>query len=159
MASFLDLALYDRTDRLAAVAEVKNKLGTSHEWAARTRRNILAHGGLWDTEFFLLVTPDRLYLWKDAGTAPTEIPPTYVADTQSEFEPYFERAGVEPHNVSGAAFEMLVGSWLGDLIRSEGGAGESADPRGWLVRSGFSAAVKDGRIRFEAAPTLNGAVF
>ena len=152
MTSLLDLALYDRTDRLAAVAEVKNKLGTSHEWAARTRRNILAHGGPWDAEFFLLVTPDRLYLWKDAGTAPAEVPPTYVADTESEFEPYFERAGVKPHNVSGAAFEMLVGAWLGDVIRSERGAEQSIDPQSWLVRSGFRAAVKDGRVRFEAAP-------
>lgn len=150
MASVLDLALYDRADRLAALAEVKNKRGTSHEWAARTRRNILAHGGEWDAEFFLLVTPDRLYLWKEAGMEPAEVPPTYVADTESEFEPYFKRAGVEPHSVSGAAFEMLVGAWLGDVIRSEGASEESTDDRSWLVRSGLHAAVKNGRIRFEA---------
>ena len=150
MASFFDLALYDRSDRLAAIAEIKNRLGTSHEWAARTRRNILAHGGAWDADFFLLVTPDRLYLWKEAGTESAEVPPTYVADTESEFEPYFKRAGVEPRSVSGAAFEMLVGAWLGDVIRSEGAAEESADNRSWLVRSGLRAAVKDGHIRFEA---------
>ena len=147
-----DLALYDRRGRLAAVAEIKNRLGTSHEWAARTRRNILAHGGTCYAEFFLLVTPDRLYLWKDAGTEPAGVPPDYVADTQSEFEPYFARAGVDPRNVSGAAFELLVGAWLGDVIRSDGAAERDTEDQNWLVTSGFRAAVKDGRIRFEAVP-------
>ena len=147
-----DLALYDRSGRLAAVAEIKNRFGTSHEWAARTRRNILAHGGSCNTEVFLLVTPDRLYLWKDAGTEPAGVPPDYVADTQPEFEPYFERAGVDPHNVSGAAFELLVADWLGDVIRSEGEAERDTDDQSWLVESGFRAAVRDGRIKFEAVP-------
>ena len=147
-----DLALYDRSGRLTAVAEIKNRLGTSDEWAARTRRNILAHGGFCNADFFLLITPDRLYLWKDAGTEPAEVPPTYVTDTQSEFEPYFERAGVDPHSVSGAAFELLVAAWLVDVIRSEEAGEEHADDPSWLVGSGFRAAVQDGGIRFEAVP-------
>jgi len=44
MSSSADLALYDRNGQLTAVAEVKNKLGTSREWATQLRRNILAHG-------------------------------------------------------------------------------------------------------------------
>ena len=152
MSVSFDLALYDGNGRLAAVAEIKNKLGISRKWAALTRRNILAHGASCSVEFFLLVTPDRLYLWRDAGTESTEVPPTYVADTRSEFEPYFERARVEPRSVSGAAFELLVAAWLGDVIRSEGVAGEHPDERSWLVESGFRAAVKDGGIRFEAVP-------
>ena len=146
-----DLALYDRNDRLTAVAEIKNKPGTSREWAARTRRNILAHGGSCGADFFILVTPDRLYLWKDAGTDPVRIPPTYEADTQLEFAPYFESAGVDPRHVGGHAFELLVATWLGDVIRSEGTGEEPAGDRSWLAESGFRAAVKDGRIEYEAA--------
>ena len=110
-----DLALYGRNDRLTAVAEIKNKPGTSREWAARTRRNILAHGGSCGADFFILVTPDRLYLWKDAGTDPVRIPPTYEADAQLEFAPYFESAGVDPHHVGGHAFELLVATLLESL--------------------------------------------
>ena len=146
-----DLALYDRNDRLTAVAEIKNKPGTSREWAARTRRNILAHGGSCSADFFILVTPDRLYLWKDAGTDPVRIPPTYEADTQLEFAPYFESAGVDPRHVGGHAFELLVATWLGDVIRSKGTGEEPAGDRNWLAESGFRAAVKDGRIEYEAA--------
>jgi len=95
-SSYVDLALYDHDGRLTAVAEVKNKQGTSREWAAKLRRNLLAHGGHYKADFFLLVTPDRLYVWKDAGTAPTLVQPTYELDAQPIFAPYFERAGVDP---------------------------------------------------------------
>ncbi len=43
-----DLALYDPGGRLVALAEVKNKRGTSREWAAKTGRN----RGFSDADFF-----------------------------------------------------------------------------------------------------------
>ena len=150
MVACADLALYDRGGRLTAVAEIKSRFGTSRKWAAQTRRNILAHGASCNADYFLLVTPDRLYLWKDAGTDPVQIPPTFEADTQSEFAPYFERAGLDPRDISGHAFELLVFAWLGDVIRSEGTAEKCAGDRSWLAKSGFHTAVKDGRIEFEA---------
>ena len=150
MVACADIALYDRGGRLTAVAEIKNRYGTSREWAARTRRNILAHGASCSADYFLLVTPDRLYLWKDAGTDPVRIPPTFEADTQSEFAPYFEKAGLDPRDISGHAFELLVSAWLGDVIRSEGTPEKFGGDRSWLAKSGFHTAVKDGRIKFEA---------
>ena len=150
MAAVADLALYDRGGRLTAVAEVKNRRGTSREWAALTRRNILAHGASSDADYFLLVTPDRLYLWKDAGTDPVPTPPAFEADTRSEFAPYFERAGLDPCHVSGSTFELLVSAWLGDVIRTEGEGEKFAGGRSWLAESGFHTAVKDGRVEFDA---------
>ena len=41
-----DLALYNSHGRLTGIVEIKNKMGTSREWAARTRRNMLAHADL-----------------------------------------------------------------------------------------------------------------
>ena len=147
----VDLALYDRSGRLAAVAEVKRMLGTSTEWAAKTRRNMLAHGGLTHAEFFLLVTLDRLYVWKGAGTDPVPTPPTYVADPTAGFAPYFDSAGIDPQRVSPNAFELLVSAWLGDVIRSEDPPDEIDRDQGWLVKSGFLDAVRDGRIEYQAA--------
>ena len=149
MLSRADLALYDRTGQLIAIAEVKNKLGTSCEWAAQLRRNILAHGGYYSADFFLLVMPDRLYLWKNAGTAPTLTPPTYEVDTQPLFAPYFKSAGVDPRHVSGHAFELVVAAWLGDLVRSGEKPEKLANGQNWLVESGFLTAVRDGRIEYE----------
>ena len=149
MSSFADLALYDRNGQLTAIAEVKKKPGTSRAWAAQLRRNILAHGGYYSAAFFLLITPDRLYLWKDAGASPTLVEPTYEVDSQPIFAPYFARAGVDPDNVSEQAFELAVAAWLGDLIRSEEPPEKLANEQSWLLESGFLMAVRDGRIEYE----------
>ena len=150
MLATADLALYDRSGRLTAIAEVKNKLGTSREWAARTRRNLIAHDRAYSADFFLLVTPDRLYVWKGAGIEPIQDPPTYEADTRPGLAPYFESAGVDPRYVSGHAFELLVGAWLSDLIRSAETAGESSNDQDWLAKSGLRTAVKGGHVEYEA---------
>jgi hypothetical protein len=74
-SSYADLSLYDRDGRLIAIAEVKNKRGTSPEWAAKFRRNLLVHSRYAQADFFLLATPDRLYVWKNAGATPTLVQP------------------------------------------------------------------------------------
>ncbi len=144
-----DIGIFDRSGQLTVVAEIKNRLGTSCDWAAKTRRNILAHNGLCRAEYFLLITPDRLYLWKDGGAEPHQIPPTYEAQMKSEFARYFAGAGIDPSQVSRHAFELLVAAWLSDVIRLEGEAKDSAENRSWLAESGFLAAVKEGRIEYE----------
>lgn len=144
-----DIGVYDRSGQLAVVAEITNRLGTSCDWAAATRRNILAHNGLCRAEYFLLITPDRLYLWKNAGAEPNRVPPTLEAEMQSEFARYFAGAGIDPRQVSGHAFELLVAAWLSDVIRLKGEAEELAENRSWLAESGFFVAVKEGRIEYE----------
>jgi hypothetical protein len=149
MSSYADLALYNRNGQLTAVVEVKNKPGTSREWATQLRRNLLAHSGHYNADFFLLVTPDRLYLWKTAGATPTLIQPHYEINAEPIFAPYFDHAGVDPRNVSGHAFELVVAAWLSDLVRSEGLPEQTANGQKWLVESGFLAAVRDGRLAYE----------
>ncbi len=151
MNTRVDIALYARNGQLTVVVEIKNILGTSRTWATQTRRNILAHGGSCDVIYFLIVTPDRLYLWKNAGTNPAQIPPTYEVDMQLEFAPYFKSAGLEPNHIRGHAFELLVGAWLSDVTRSGKATGQFDNECSWLNKSGFRAAVKDGRIKFDAA--------
>ena len=151
MHSRADLTLYDPSGRLTAIAEIKNKLGTSSEWAAKTRRNLLAHSGFSSADFFLLVTPDRLYVWKDAGTDPVESPPTYEANAEHMFEPYFKRVGLDPRQMSGHAFELLVSTWLGDVIRSSKAKKDNADNESWLATSGFRTAIKNSRIEYEVS--------
>ena len=148
MALRADLSLYDANGRLTALAEVKNRTGTSGQWAAKTRRNLLAHGYGWGTGFFLLVTPDRLYAWKDAGDDPVEVPPMYESDIATTFATYLNDAGLPPGQVSGPAFELVVAAWLGDLMRSSAAA-ENADQT-WLDESGFREAVKNGHVELEA---------
>lgn len=146
---FADIAILDRSGQIAAVAEIKRQLGTSRDWAVQLRRNLLAHGIRRVGDYFLLITPDRLYLWKDAGKSPKKVPPTHEADMQPEFARYFEGAGIDPDDISEAAFELLVGAWLGQLTLLEDEATDLAASRSWLAESGLLSAVKDGHIEYE----------
>ena len=148
MYSQADLTLYDPSGRLTAIAEIKNKLGTSDDWAAKTRRNLLAHG-FSSADFFLLVTPDHLYVWKESGNDLGERPPNYVEDAETIFTPYFKRVELNPRNISGHAFELIVAEWLGDVMRSSQRGTDAAGDESWLASSGFYDAVKNGRIEYE----------
>lgn len=143
-----DLSLYDADGHLAAIAEVKNRVGTSGQWAAKTRRNLLAHGLGRAPGFFLLVTRDRLYMWKGAGDEPIEVPPTYEEDVSKTLAPYFSGAGLAANQISGAAFELVVAAWLADLTH-QGNPPRNVQPD-WLDHSGFRKAVQDGRVELEA---------
>ena len=146
-----DLALYNRDGQLIAVVEVKNKLGTSALWAAQLRRNILAHGGFQNVPYFLLMTPDRIYLWKDAGTDPVPTSPTYEKAAQGIFSPYFDKSAIEPSEVSSAAFELIVTAWLGNLVRTADKPEDLTSEVAWLVESGLLGAIQDGRLEYEVA--------
>ncbi len=61
-----DLSVGNRDGQLVLVVEVKSKTDASPEWAARLRHNILAHGTFPEAPYFLIVFPDRFYLWTHA---------------------------------------------------------------------------------------------
>ena len=151
MATRPDFVLLDRHDRLAAIIEVKAKRGTSSRWAAEFRKNLLAHEAFRQAPFFLLITPDRVYLWKEtpksAGADSPPIPPDYELDAKSLFRRYLEGAGLKPEDVSSQAFELIVMSWLGDLILQLPDATQPPE----IEDSGLPRAAKDGRITYPAA--------
>ena len=49
------------------------------------------------------------------------------------------------------AFELIVATWLGDVMWSAVSTEGDGDDRDWLARSGFRTAVEGGRIEYEAA--------
>ena len=151
MDSRLDLAVYNHDDELVLIVEVKTKLDASREWATRLRRNILAHGILPSAKFFLLALPDRFYLWKDAGNNLAEIEPTYTIDARPILTPYFEQAGVAPDQISGVSFELIVSSWLSELVHSDKIPEGDGAVRNWLIESGLYNAVVGGRLAHEVA--------
>jgi hypothetical protein len=146
-----DLALFDGDGRLTAVAEVKAKVGTTAEWAALFRRNLLAHGGSIDTRYFLVLTPDRLYIWVGPSIEPGKVPPTLALNARPLLEPYFQRAGVSPQGVSSQAFELIVADWLSDLIHSSPQPLEEHEEQRRLTESGLPDAIRGGRIAYEIA--------
>lgn len=151
MAIRSDIMAYDSEGNLALVVEVKNKRGTDNEWATKMRRNMLAHGLVPSARYFLLALPDRFYLWKDKPLPELE-KPGYEIDPLPFLEPYFEGVGIQPENLSGAGFELLVLSWLNELAQT----GELPDTllkgdNAWLIESGLLEAINQGHIVPEVA--------
>ena len=118
MPQIADLIAYNPEGQIELIAEIKSKIDTSRAWATRMRRNMLAHDFAPASRFLLLALPDRLYLWKDAGNTPELIEPTYEFDALPFFQPYYDRATISPDQLNGPSFELIVTSWLNELIRS-----------------------------------------
>lgn len=146
-----DFTLYDRFGRLAAVIEVRANRGTSSQWAADFRRNLRGLEAFRYPPFFLLVTPDRLYLWKEGtrtgGPDSSPVPPDYEVFARPLFEPYLQDAHLKLDDVNAPGFELLVMSWLRDLTLQL--PNRPLPPQ--LRESGLAELARDGRITFPAA--------
>jgi hypothetical protein len=56
----IDFIAYNADGTVVLLAEAKTRHGTSEEWAAKLRRNMLAHGLLPRAEYFLIATPEQI---------------------------------------------------------------------------------------------------
>ncbi len=148
--SVWDLSIENRDGQLALGVEVKRKSNVSPEWAAQLRRNILAHGTFPKAPYFLMVFPDKLYLWSNAEAYQEQSEPSYAIDASPILQPYFERAGVTADQISGASLELIVASWLGEIIHSEQFPESIDDSQQWLLDSGLYAALVGGKLENEA---------
>ncbi|MGA7953755.1 MAG: hypothetical protein WCA07_09575 [Gloeobacterales cyanobacterium] len=145
-----DLAIYSRDGQLVLVAEIKSKLNASPEWAAQLRRNILAHGTFPKAPYFLMAFPDRFYLWTDADIRLDQSEPTYVIDARPILQPYFKQAGVAAEQISAQSLELIVASWLGEIIHLDKSPTDIDESQRWLIESGLYAAIFRGRFAHEA---------
>ena len=148
MSTGPDLLLYDRENRLAATVDIRARRGTSREWAAQLRRNLLQHEGFRGARFFLVVALDRIYLWPQSDTTPELILPTYEIEAEPVLNPYLVGTRVDLKTIGGPTFDLLVFSWLSALVYSRDPAPSG---QSWLEESGFLEAVRNGRLYDQAA--------
>lgn len=142
--SGIDFVAYDREGRVVLLAEVKSRRGTSEYWAARLRKNMLSHGILPWAKYFLIATPERMYLWKQERANQAEVPPEFTIDAAKVFQPYFQKLHQEPSKIGPEAFELLVLTWLTDVARS-GEHNQKQDPSSaWL--SELTGSLQQARI-------------
>lgn len=69
----IDFIAYDPEGGLVLLAEAKSRRGTSDLWAAKFRRNMLAHGLLLRSKYFLIATPERMYGWKQENLSANDV--------------------------------------------------------------------------------------
>ena len=149
MSLQLDFTVFDSAGQLAAIAEVTTIRGVSREWAAEFRRNLLEHGGDGHPVFFLIVTPDRIFLWKNAGMIPELVEPHYEINAQPVFKPYFYAARINESRIERFTFEMIVAAWLNNLALVRDPVTELPIHERAFIDSGFVGAIRRGKVEHE----------
>src|ERR1700736_4964440 len=104
--SGIDFVAYDKEGNVVLLAEAKSRRGTSEHWAARLRRNMLSHGVLPWAKYFLIATPERMYLWKQERPNQAEAAPEFTIDATKVLQPYFQKLQQEPSDIGPQAFEL-----------------------------------------------------
>ena len=152
MNHYADFAVYGPDGRLALVVEAKRRSGASADWAAEFYRNLVGHGRLPMSPYFLLALADRLYLWRgetgDDAAAAVQWAPDVEADARRSLGPFVESAGLGLDALSGRGLELVVLSWLESLVWPGGGATGEDD---WVRSSGLLDAIRGGRVEVEPA--------
>lgn len=149
MISQWDVAVYDRNEQLVLAVEIKSKIDATTEWAARLRRNILAHGVYPNTPFFLLVLPRYFYLWTQSNLKPDAVAPDYIIDAQPILQPYVAQTGIISDHLSEQSLELIITSWLGEVMYSGKTPNNLGESERWLVDSGLLDAIAGGHFANE----------
>ncbi|GAA6622209.1 hypothetical protein [Scytonema sp. NUACC26] len=146
-----DIAVYNKNGQLVLAVQVKGKLNTTVEWASQLRSNILAHGLYPKAPYFLMVFPDKFYLWANEDAQLDISEPTYAVDARPIIQPYLDRAGIaQEQKVSRQSLELIVVVWLSKIIYNELPLNKTDEPERWLVDSGLYAAISGGSFGREA---------
>jgi len=142
-----DLAVYNKDGQLVLVVEVKGKLNASAQWASQLRSNILAHGVYPKAPYFLMVFPDKFYLWANVDAQLDISEPTYAVDARPILKPYLDQVGItQGQKINSQSLILIVSSWLSKIIYSEQPPGATDESERWLVDSGLYTALAGGNF-------------
>lgn len=141
-----DILINDRNENPVLIVEVKKRFNTSVQWATQLRQNIAAHGLLPDTKFFLLAMPDRFYLWKAVGPHRWHNQPNYSLDPRPFLTHYAEPAGMTLEEISTQSFELIVTSWLIEVMNATRADIQANEHQRWLVDLGLYEVIAGGYL-------------
>jgi hypothetical protein len=138
----VDCIAYNESGLPLVLAEAKNKMGTTPEWAAGLRRNILYHRQLPEAKYFLVITPEHMFLWVgQAGIGSNDLP-QHVMDARVALRSHLKNLTLEPGYVGAEAFQMVAGAWLRDFS-------DGRDVEGWPPE--FVADLRTARVETHLA--------
>ena len=151
MKQYADILVFDKNGQLALIVEVKSKRETSTDWAAQMRRNMYAHGLLPPAPFFLLALPDRFYLWKNTDKLLESVEPTFKIDPTAFLKPYYDNSGISPSSITGKSFDLIVVSWLNQILRADAPQYLQNTNQDWIISSGLFDRLIGGHLELETA--------
>lgn len=145
-----DIAVFSADGKLQLIVEVKNKRNASTDWAINMRRNLYMHAMLPDAPYFLLALPERFYLWSEADSAEPLAAPDYEVPAESLLIDYIDAPQTSLDRLSEDSLELLVGSWLMNLVNANISEETAQSHDRWLFESGLYDAIRNGDVHIEA---------
>lgn len=122
--------------------EVKNLKDLSRDEAIELRHNLIEYGVPSNVLYFLLLSQDIGYLWKNSTWENRSAPPDYEFPTHKIVTRYVVRGPNE--RLYGEELELIVLQWLIDLAT---GTQETAEePEKTLAEAGFIRAIREGSV-------------
>lgn len=128
--------------------ETKVKLQTSANWVTKFYRNLMEFWHPEDLPFFIMAFPDKFYLWRKDQLTP-DYSPNYIIDATLFLQPYFTKTGIHPQCIHGESFELMVGSWLANILNVKTSAEDLDISEQWLLESGLYQAISGGELRYD----------
>ena len=113
----------------------------------------MAHGILPSVPYFLIVFPDKFYLWiNNSEVNQLEVKePDYIVGASSIIQPYYEQSGIKANQITEKSLEIIVVSWLEELINAPKLTEKDLEQdHKWLIDSGLYDALVGGKINYEA---------
>ncbi len=143
----IDLAVYDRFQRLVLAVEAKKKFGVSERWARKTREDLVTQGFYPTNSYFLLATPEKFFLWLPENNALEETKPDFVVNGEKQLKPYLDELHFNLRKIDSYTFEQVVSLWLKyDVLYPTKNVRESE----WLLESGLAKKILHGNLSLEA---------
>ncbi len=146
MPDTVDFVVKSPDDEIQLLVEAKSRSDATALWASHFRRNLIAHSAMQTAPYFILALPDRLYLWKDATSAGT-VTPDYTVDTGAVLQPYLSSIKSPLRDLTEQSFELVIRSWLEDLVKKNIKPDPQSPGQRWLIDSGLYDRVKDGKVK------------
>jgi hypothetical protein len=149
MIPYADIVVRNSDGNTVAVVEVKNSQNLSRDVAIDLRRTLIEHGLVPAVPYFLILSQDLGFLWKELGPAVSDAPPTHefsMGPVMRRYQSQIDTTG----RLSGSALELLVLHWLNEIAMN--GKQPPEDPERLLAASGFVDSLRDATILVEASP-------
>ncbi|MDQ5824871.1 MAG: hypothetical protein M3441_11805 [Chloroflexota bacterium] len=147
MVPYADIVIRNSDGNTVALVEVNNSQNLSRDVVVDLRRNLIEHGFVLAAPYFLIVSQDSGFLWKDVDATVLDSPPTYEFSMRPVMQRY-QSAIDAKGRLSGSVLELLVLHWLNEIALN--GKHPQEDPERLLATSGFLDSLHDAVILVEA---------
>jgi hypothetical protein len=139
-----DLTAISPDGRPVLAIECKGGNTVSAESAAVFRRNLLLHKQIPTVPFFMMAYPRTLFLWR--LETPAEGDPDFQAPTESILLDYAPQLSAPAFSVQQSSLEIVIQSWLADLIAGIRQPKQASKAEQMLVSAGVYDQIRNGSV-------------